>query len=86
MLVKLIIYPPEFLNGDGDIERTCAACNESWPSDTEFFHENKKGYRGLKGTCKACTHEKYMPHRPIKDFLWDDVVFMEHKEHYALWA
>ncbi|KKL64537.1 hypothetical protein LCGC14_2164010 [marine sediment metagenome] len=44
----------EALNGDGELERQCARCNEWWPADTEFYHRNIRHPGGLHLYCKAC--------------------------------
>ncbi len=51
---KGVIYKREFINEDGELERQCARCEESWYADTEFFHRCPKHPRGLHIYCKVC--------------------------------
>lgn len=39
-------------------EKTCTACNESWPADKEFFFPGGKTKDGLMSKCKACYESK----------------------------
>lgn len=35
-------------------EKTCTACNESWPADKEFFSYDRSSEDRLSSTCHAC--------------------------------
>ena len=35
-------------------EKTCTACNESWPADKEFFGYDRYSTDHLTSTCHAC--------------------------------
>ena len=39
---------------DSKTEKTCTKCQEQWPADTEFFHQEKRNADGLTGECIAC--------------------------------
>ncbi len=57
MLMKLSLYNREHLNEDGEIERVCAKCGESWPADTEFYYRCPDHPGGMHIYCKACVNE-----------------------------
>lgn len=43
---------------DGLLEKHCAACDEYWPADTEFFYSKSDQQDSLWPWCKACYREK----------------------------
>lgn len=44
--------------GELGLEKLCAACNEWWPADDEFFSPDVGGAGGRYNYCKACAAEK----------------------------